>query len=269
MLNTKLNSYLLMATGFLLTKEFKGQVVYTDIDPDKTLEVGENYLVDMDFDGDYDFIVSNFSGSTFNGVVIKGVLPDNQVVGYLGFAESQSFFMASQFEAYSILISRTIGPSLNWYNSGNEFISFTSDSLEIGLWGSDEYGAVGVRFMQVGNLYYGWIRLSLDFDPLKIHLQDYAFNATPNMPFEPVGIDNNESNNAPNVYYADGSIQIDQLQNQNNCVIKILNMSGEMVYNDQSKNKTKTISTHNFTPGIYLIRVEIDNSYFHFTLPIF
>ncbi|MDX1419455.1 MAG: T9SS type A sorting domain-containing protein [Rubricoccaceae bacterium] len=169
-----------------LAPDAGAQIVYTDVDPDETISIGES--VDLDFDGDGTIdltIVGNTGGGVnttarFAVRVPAGGNMDNGVLGVddVYFGDPDSIGAASRlssgvevgpvsapqgFYGYGIIASLYAG--LNYYN----FIG--------------EEGFAGFRFVAGGGTtHYGWMRLAVNADVTEATLFEYAFDLTPDTP---------------------------------------------------------------------------------------
>ena len=182
---TKLSMYTLSATAGLVTAiTSQATVIYTDVNPDSTLNGGDVYALDLNNDGTPDFnlnmISSSYSGSYFKSDR-KGVRVD--MIGYGGNnAIARQNGGGYSYFAEALNYGAAISNSLLWNNYGLEmaqsnFSSWSSNPYSniTGPWIGVADKFLGLRFDIGGNPHYGWARLDVDAIPNRAVLKDYAY----------------------------------------------------------------------------------------------
>lgn len=202
----KLDQYALMSGAFLaLGTGLEAQVVYTDLDPDLYTD-GAMQTLDVDADGIDDFgFYMYFYTSWFDvqySMVYMQALHSTAAIANTAYA-----WWIPPTGAVALDAGDEIGPLTNFnmppgedlallaalqsYNPGFSCYStsFTPhDNLHFGFPGTS-YKYVGIRTGTVGDLHYGWIRLSVPYhvvctvpmgQSFELIVHDLALNLTPN-----------------------------------------------------------------------------------------
>ncbi|HMZ88245.1 MAG TPA: T9SS type A sorting domain-containing protein [Chitinophagales bacterium] len=279
-----LAAYSSMAGTFLLLHtSAQGQVGYTDLDPDETLNPLDVYDLDMDNNGDIDFTF-NFTTFTlpdffytvaYHSVYFDGLFnvmkiyptPGNGVVAYplsttggatLAYAEAlnagadidggQAFYTNSAIYMGAFLSVKDY-PGVG---SNYQFYTF-------GAWPGKTGKFVGVRFEGDGNEYYGWVRVSVNNDDLEITIDDYAYLSTPETAIEagqlPTAIHNIDPSQL-NVY-ANGNIiniGVNEL-NTTSADVNVYDIQGRVVYSNGLNMSGMQITLDAVATGTYTVKI--------------
>jgi hypothetical protein len=193
----KLKKYSLLAGAFItLTPLSEAQIIYTDVDPDVTVDAIHNdgpasYNLDLNNDGIIDFKLAAMDmqtsgwGSHTLSVAIEPQ-GSNQVI-----AENVSFYSMGGNSTYytsiaaPLLYNELIAVSNGNWSSGNLLLckhvcdETSCYRINDSIPASNIY--LGLAFPISGQAHFGWARLDvLGYDKFKI--KDYAYNAIPNVP---------------------------------------------------------------------------------------
>jgi len=202
----KLSNYSIFSSAFLLlSNAANAQIIYTDVDPDETAFTDE-VQIDMDNDGDVDFklifIAETFTSFSTSELKLRiNPLGDNNVAfstqivpvtysglpwaTYTGGATQVVFTVAPLINSGNVIDAElNFSPDLaNLYQRLNFNIYSSYDHQAIA--GGDWEGAVdkfaAFQFYFDGDLFYGWMRLSVDILS-GITLHDYAYESIANTP---------------------------------------------------------------------------------------
>ncbi|MBK8343660.1 MAG: T9SS type A sorting domain-containing protein [Bacteroidetes bacterium] len=200
----KIAAYSALSCSFIgLHTGMSAQVVYTDINPDETLNLdGEFYLLDLNDDGISDyrfsltdtiypafFVLASNSSSTFDGIVkrIAVYAYNGSVAGSEGSSgtlipyalnEGIEINGTLQFQSNEVTETQYLGLYLGVvdYPVAGSIYQFT----QMGNWLGMDEKYMGLKLIDDGNIYYGWARLSVNATNDAITLHDFAFEATPN-----------------------------------------------------------------------------------------
>jgi hypothetical protein len=249
--NMKKNTLFLFAFILFSLNGLKGQVVYTDINPDSTISASvseqiKSYFIDLDNSGIYEFELRHFNPG-----------PGNEDV------ELQRNFIGSQ----EVIINPDGHAKVL-----SKFDSINSNTLQ---WGYDGYGILnapwygggdkyfGFRFKISGQWHYGWARVNIPSDHLSFTIKDYAYNQTPNIPIyagqtsengiiNPLDLGKNVISIYPNP--ASGIYQLN-LNFKPNCSyrIEIYNSAGKMIWSDNLYETEQLIDISSQPEGIYSV----------------
>lgn len=180
-------SVLALANTFLLA-----QVVYTDVNPDLTLEAvnSDSYAVDFDADANIDLIIyeaeidTNLSGLvlTFVGGVVN-TMGSNEVVGV-----DSLIFGSNVLFVDNISAGELIDGSSDYINStmpsvfAGAGLRMTATSLgtSLGEFQGDLDGYIGAKFNISGVTHYGWVRVNVAEDCYSLVIKDFAYESMPN-----------------------------------------------------------------------------------------
>lgn len=200
----KLNSYLAASGTLVLSNVVFGQnIMYTDVNPDVVLDKNSGPFA-LDFNNDtgpdMTFEVAYFSGSgssTYSGIPFTFVYNGSQAgvqPGPLGGVQGQVIGSSSTFGVSALNTGDAISAANNFSSQSAALgvkgqVSIPAFSFNYNFNQGDFLGVsekfMGMKFSGGGNIYYGWVRLSLDtLDPagLKLTIHDYAYNADPDQP---------------------------------------------------------------------------------------
>jgi len=153
--------------------ESDAAVIYTDVDPDFTGGVGDDYYIDLNNDGVNDFRIWH------NGSSNLYISPLNSNNYVLGSGSSYSFAYPYALSNGAMISS---GQS-SWFNTAYYSYGYQSmnyGSCSYGHWCSVTDKYLGVQFTAGGNQHFGWIRLDVNASGSNWVVKDYAFQDTPN-----------------------------------------------------------------------------------------
>ena len=181
------------------------QIVYTNIDPDEILNAdGDSYLLDLNNDGTVDFNLDfvNFElpgifyiatepSQTWDGLVKQVIVSDNNNFVAGSYGEYDTFL------PYALEPGVEVGPALQFLNNATSDMQFlglyvgiidyphvgsTYPFINRGNWNGENEKFLGLELHSGGDIFYGWVRLSVQPDYIGFTVHDYAYQATPNTP---------------------------------------------------------------------------------------
>jgi hypothetical protein len=260
----KLKSYTLLASiqGFSIATS--AQVTYTDINPDTTLtptavNMGE-YILDFNNDGTFEVAITAYIyGTAFNSVASLYALDSNAIRG--------DFLNPNSSDAYVDIINSgdSIKPSdSNWRSSfatpsPQHRLSGISSAYPNWMNQSDKFMAVRFDLGVVGQLHYGWVRMTQAGNTLIV--KDYAYNTTPNQGLIAgegilTSADEKYEVITPLVHVYDHALFVNlQGLPVTEDRLDIYNTSGQLVFSATVKETTMSISLSNFSTGIYFVQL--------------
>lgn len=198
----KLNKYLSFTTATATSTLLNASVVYTDLDPDITLNVdGDNYEIDFNNDGnpeyDIQFVIDGIGGGYGPPIdiyqpKIQGIL-DNKVGAYYLNGGGWGNPMLPENFIFPYYSQSNIDQSLLW--SANDalfgYYFFWQGGYgqgggpqSQGAWSGLDDRFAALRFSLNGNIHYGWVRCNVDLEYKGIKVIDYAYNDTPDTPIK-------------------------------------------------------------------------------------
>lgn len=290
-----ISDYAKIAAVLLIpTSKAHAQVIYTDIDPDIVLDTyEENGFVDMDNNGTFDFsfqrgntqystlTYSGGAGHTFTRTVIWASFPDspdNEIAGsYNTFSSSFTRYYPYAINLGDIItIDEPDGLSFQDWPFQRMAYKLKIDGGNItgsgGNWFPEKIDRyLGVHFVDGDeNYHYGWIRCSvLDSGDVLI-IKDYAYEMEVDKPIyagDTINFNAVEEIYLPGItiysFESDIYIIADEKYINSNEVktasVKILNLSGELIYETTLNEKNTKITFDELPPSLYLVEVTLGN----------
>ncbi len=258
-----------IATAMLFSASANAQIVYTDVNPDTTINTnGGVYALDLNNDGITDFNIT-FNTTTIpqgtNRYIRITPLGANKVGNDLSYPypsalsintliDSSSFSWLSN--ANQSLISRIWfippprGGSPLWQTRGN--------------WNgaSDKY--VPLQLDVSSQKYYGWARLDAATNAMSFTVKDYAYNSIPNQSIlagEPIATGINENSFAASINLfpnpANNHLSIALGSNNKKIEVAIADITGKIVYTTTIVETDKVeVNTNEFAEGIYIVQIQ-------------
>ncbi|MCH7534259.1 MAG: T9SS type A sorting domain-containing protein [Bacteroidetes bacterium] len=275
----KLLAYSSVACMVALNNNVNANLIYTDVVPDSTLQIGDQFVLDLDANGvaDFKFRMTTFnpySTSYYNGNggTWAAVWPyGNDIVGYIYtwytaygyYYLNGGYQYASVFNAGSSVTSGMDFANLyqgntqiypGSYSVGLFYIvSFYIGSLYNGPWVNQTDKYVGVRFDIDGSYHYGWVQISTAPDNLSYTIQAYAYEDDNTIRRakmeEPTSLDDRRRSDVT-IYSFKNDVHI----RGGKGIASIYTLSGKMVH----KSKLTGNTSISLDRGIYLVRV-MDN----------
>jgi FlgD Ig-like domain len=156
----------------------KAQIIYTDVNPDSVITVGNAYNLDLNNDGISDFqFYSNSAGSQGSCYVVNfGVTALN----------ADSIILAE------FALNEKIGDTTVWNHASslnNLRKCYCQRNPDLGNYTRRCTGFAGsgdwylpLKIVVNNLVYYGWVRLSESAFGLSLTIKDYAYNSIPNQP---------------------------------------------------------------------------------------
>ncbi|MFN0275210.1 MAG: T9SS type A sorting domain-containing protein [Chitinophagales bacterium] len=287
--SNKLAAYSALAGGFLFSGlQAQAQLVYTDIDPDETIGIGDNYELDLNDDGntDFEFIINTFTIPSFfyttgtGGLMFDAIIPRMLVYPDGGNSVNASTIAgsASTFAyPYAMNNGDIVDDDLNFKSNSLQFLGLYLSVADYpsagdvypfanyGNWPNKSNKFMGLKFEVDGETHFGWVRLSMS--DLEITIDDYAFDATPETAIE-TGVTVSVSNVIPadkiKAYSFGNTVNIitNNLQAET-ATVKITNAIGEVVFADNLDLTGMQVKLDNAASGVYMLQVVADGAVFN------
>jgi len=262
-----------IVTVLMFSASANAQIVYTDVIPDSTMYCDaplnpctKNYNLDLNNDANNDFILTsqalNFmTGLPFRNSVYVSPLNGNAVIDTL--VSSDTVSIPLQLNA---VIDSNLLLQQSWQASGLNSLKDTAyGGSGHGLWNnlSDYY--LGLRLLQSGQTYYGWVRLRVDVtsNHASVIIQDYAYNSIPNQAIlagqtTTTGIIENSFTSSINLFPnpANNHVTITLGSSNKKVEVTIADITGKIIYSTtESETQKVEVSTKDFTEGIYVVQI--------------
>lgn len=264
----KLKSYSALATGVLaIAGTAHGQVVYTDVNPDRNLVLGDTMNIDMNHDGNIDFLVQ-----------MRDVSPNSQTNLYPIDPAASLQPVAAQalgtLQAYTNLgYADALGANAPIAPTNAHWHPGVAQWVLASVWAGTYYGHfgdglehyAGVFFTDNGgNKHYGWIRFSgINQAGTTCTVKDYAYETAANTQIlsgNGVGITEVDNGLKANIFANDKKIHV-RLNKITEGNISILNTLGQKVKSMDITNSNSVIDMDEFTSGIYIVNIQMGKTH--------
>lgn len=223
-----------------IIKMTEASIVYTDVNPDKSIS-GGSYDLDLNNDGTADYTIIQVS-LLLNQV---SILPNgsNEVV-------------ADPVNAVAL--------DINWAINSTE--TFSSDQADVYSYMvnptgfSDKY--LGLKLKVNNQVYYGWVRLDITSTGSSFSIKDYAYENIANTTILAgnkgmSAMGENVFDPPISVYYFDKQIMIEASRNiLDHENVMIINSLGQMMTSMNivlEQNNRKEINLRDLSPGVYFV----------------
>ena len=280
-LNKKLIAYSLFANASVIVGNVaNGQVVYTDINPDIVLDsAGEEYMLDIDGDGEADFRFVNSSfvvptGPTFTYSSNVSILRQDLAAGpqisqnalaglsdYIDFATGGF----TRYYPYRMNKNNIIDSSLSWQNEETQVLvvkdMVNNNNAPVnsgGYWIGDAIDKyLGIRFKDEDNeKHYGWVRCDVLNEGRTLIIKDYAIELEANQAIRAgsqVAINDNVME--ANVFFDVNVIHIIFTARPEEYIqFRLFNLAGKEIFNTMIIDQDVTLEA-NLNPGIYAVKM--------------
>lgn len=187
-LRKKLAAYSAMTASViaLASEKSNGQIVYTDINPDQDILVGDT-SIDLNNDGFADFkfeksisFNSYSEGFSTSGELIVSPYGNNQIIGTAAKADALS--SGNLITKNSPALQGEVLMVSSWSTfqcATSDCYSFFNVSHYAGNWHNTVDHYLGFSLVVNADTLYGWMRLDVSLIDGAVTLKDYAYNSSP------------------------------------------------------------------------------------------
>jgi hypothetical protein len=262
-----------IVTATMFSVKVNAQIVYTDIVPDSTYTVSswriDTFNLDLNGDSTTDFLIKaarprpRYPEDPYTCSVSITPLVNN------------AFMTTTLHTAKKLVPDDAISSSQAWHNATLQYLKwyqtewvFTGGFVitNTGEWDSTVNGYVGLRLINGGQTYYGWVRIDVDVSPetASMTIKDYAYNSTPNQPIlagqtMTTAIIENTFTSSINLFPnpANSHITIDLGSLNQKVHVTIVDITGKVVYTTKATNTQEIeVDTKDFIVGIYMVQIQ-------------
>ncbi len=255
-LSKRLVQYGALSAAALGVADASGQIVYTDLDPDEVLNVGDDYL--LDFNGDFltNITPTNPDGLTGGNAAIVFPSSGGAFVGITagGFEYPALMAEGEMIDGAAGYTATGIRGDLNYYGCAYSNSQWCDAVVD---------GYLGVRFTVSGNTHYGWVRMDTDVNGTNIMtIKDFAFEATPDTGIAagdmgPIaGIEENAFEGFS--YFVDANDNLNVKSSVSIDNVEIYNITGQLINTSRIDASNGNISLATLPTGIYVAKVSIE-----------
>jgi hypothetical protein len=243
----------------------QAQAVYTDVDPDTTLNIGDLYELDFNADGNIDMLFAVTTNSfTTGGLAVYQNFAVASGSGAGSFAGTTQSVGAVFYFPQAYAPGVAINSALSWqpntaFGSLNYLTSLGGvPYYQGGNWENTTDQYLAVRFPAAGATHYGWVRMdagqagSSNF----VTIKDYAFESQPEVAFEtadtvgapPVsGLANTDATELTVYTFGNNLFLRSQDADWSEGTVEVLDMTG------------RRVSLTNWTGGTATVKVRVPN----------
>jgi len=258
------------------------QAIYTDVEPDVTLQYDGEYLyIDMDLDGSNDFFLlkeSHYFTNTFyeiyrfNHVIYAGpnFNPENSIAARM---VTHSEGGATTYFPYALEAGIMINSDINFQYGHYQLMAIGFYKIDetpwswnyyIGYWTPNKDSLyLGVRFLGADDCkHYGWIRCSTVDSAKTLIVHDFAYETkceTPIIAGDTIGDTTTVGINDLVAFQADIYAYNKQIYLQCNepCLLQVYDSNGgQLIKNALSPDKI-TIDMQDYPIGIYIVKLTV------------
>ncbi|HYV90979.1 MAG TPA: T9SS type A sorting domain-containing protein [Chitinophagales bacterium] len=234
-----------LAATILIPKSDNAQVIYTDINPDVTLLSNQSYDLDLDNDGTVDYTIKNKIGFGTSAELISSH-SYNQVASALS--------GAAVFNAGNSIVG-------NQFDYGGGLLYEKFNGGHFGPWQNRINKYAGLKMYRFAAQHYGWVRMDVTQNPMKIVVKDYGYNNTGDEHIV-AAIDVPGFNEPLTIYSNESTVYIEAPTNISDGRIFIYNLLGSKVYEQTLEGGNSKIVLENVSAGIYLIQINCNGFVF-------
>jgi hypothetical protein len=274
------NLYGFIYTAMMFSASANAQIVYTDVIPDSTLNCivsrtpcSKNYNLDLNNDANNDFILiayyygpaqkdevtySYATASPLNGNAVKDTLVN-------------SAYVSIPLQFNTVIDSNQLLQQY-WQTTASQSLKNVVDGRGVvrdtvwGLWDSLSDYYLGLRLLQSGLTYYGWVRVRVDVtsSSASIIVRDYAYNSIANEPIlagqtTATGVIENYFAASINIFPnpAANHLTIELPSTNDNYVVTIADITGRKIYSTAA-NGTQKIEANikDYAAGVYIVQIQ-------------
>ena len=261
----------------LLPTQAHSQIVYTDVNPDVVLTLGNTHNIDLNGDATNNFLLGvlpineNVSGITVTGhsSSIFSLVAGSEFIGTVD--PTLPIILVSKLaHQYMIDATRDYHTGTNDIDGGvlrgeAQAPPLVNTPTPLGNFGSAVNAFIGVKIEVGTDTLYGWIRVDVNADGTQMTIKDYAYQSTANTGI-PAGQDangnwvsvmENKLENSLSLLVTNESIQATEYSGK---VVQaeIFNLEGKQLLNKTFSGSSQ-FGFDGLSAGIYIIRFTADN----------
>jgi len=253
-LSAKLAQYGAMSLAIAGISDATGQVVYTDIDPDETVD---NTLFEVDFndDGIVDFEITNEGAG---GAAVRMYNDNSNSVMGVNFGGNYNYpsvlSSGSLIGSVANFTAHPVYQTLNW-----DGCAYTNSQWCDGQ--VDKF--VGVRFNVGSDQHYGWIQLDVPADASTFTIKGFAFEATPDADIlagDQGTLGLGDANFKDFNYALDSANNLSLTANTAMERLSLVNVLGQQVMDRALSSNSEVIDLNGLSSGLYIARVSIEGA---------
>lgn len=263
-----------IVTAMMFSISANAQIVYTDIAPDSAYTLTRwgthTYNLDLNGDSTTDFLIKvtaprpRYPESPSSRSVSITPLGNN------------AFITRPAHTVKKLVPGDVISSTQVWHDTTFQYLqwnqtvfSFPPVITNTGEWDDVVNGYVGLRLINGGQTYYGWVRMdvSVGTTSASMTIKDYAYNSIPNQPIlagetMTTGIIENAFASSINLFPnpAGNDFTIDLGSSNEEVKVTIADITGKVVYNTIATDTQKLeVNSTDFAEGIYVVQIQTED----------
>lgn len=255
-LSNRLLQYGALSAAALGVADASGQIIYTDVDPDQVLNVGDEFAIDLLGQALTNFTVNNPDGLGGGNAAIVFPSSGGAFVGITagGYEYPALLAEGDMIDGASGFTTPGVRGDLNYYGCAYSNSQWCNAVVD---------GYLGVRFDNLigGTTHYGWIRMDTDVNGSNvITVKDWAINATPDtgLMAGEVGLGLGESTFVGFSHFVDANNMLNLKAATSMDNVVLYNVLGQEVLTQKLSSTNESISLVSFETGIYIATVSIE-----------
>ncbi len=266
-LQKRLGKYTAAAAALVGAAGANAQVVYTDVNPDISVDAapGVPSLEELDLNNDANPDFALVSGDT---IATSGSRVRYTIVAPYGTAASSNAIAGETPSGYDYALALNSGDminaTLNWIAATNT-MAYNVDSANpfSENWNgvTDKY--LGLKFVVAGNTHYGWARLDVNAIGDVWTLKDYAYQSTPDSTIlageggPAVSINEAAMENLVHfINQSNNSVKLMINEALTEGVVSLVSTSGQLVSKGNVSGKEYFVDLNGLPAGIYVINAQ-------------
>lgn len=251
----RLLQYSALSLAVLGVADANGQIVYTDVDPDEVLNVGDDFIVDFTAAGT-EFTISNPADLAGGNAAIAFPSAAGAFVGITSgpYQYPALLSMGDVIDGAAGFTAAGERGDLNYYGCAYANSQWCGEVVD---------GLLGVSFTFSGNTHYGWIRLDTDVNGSNIiTIKDFAYESTPDTAIE-AGDEgklntNDQSIAGFNQFYNPSTQQLTLSANEAFSDISLYNLLGQEVIAKNLSSNNEILDMSSVKDGVYIGTVNVN-----------
>jgi len=251
----RLVQYGALSVAALGVADVAGQVIYTDVDPDVVLNVGDVFSIDLNGDTMENLNASNPDGLAGGNAALVFPSSGGAFVGITagGFEYPALLAEGDTIDDASGYTADGVRGDMNYYGCAYSSSQWCGTIVD---------GYLGVRFTFGGDVYYGWVRMDTDVNGSNLMVvKDFAYESTPGEGILAGQILAAQDFNSGNFdYFVDVNNQLVLSSSTPMNSVEVFNLQGQAIINQELNSTNEIIDLASFASGVYLATITIDKS---------
>jgi hypothetical protein len=287
-LDSKLIMYSAVAVGVIGASQAQAQIYHTDVDPDKTVNVNDSFLLDLNNDGVMDFNLKvaqvNTTSTTYGMNIIANIdyamispLNGNEVLAQSNYISYSSYSSGVAALNMNDEIKKTPNNSMYWTSSSYGVLNADGDvkimmgsvtyysfDVDMGFFKGVQDKFIGLKLKEVVNgdtlVHFGWVRVDVAADAKSLVVKEYGFEYHDEKTIL-AGASTSSLSEAKlenvSTYLRNRELIVNN-GNETEIQLRILDINGREVLNRELNEQSSQIDLSAQARGLYLVQLMAD-----------